>query len=137
MYINRAIIVGNLTRDPEIKQLPNGNMVADFSVATNRSYKNQQGEKVDKVEFHNVVAFGKTAEVISQYMTKGQSIGVEGRLETSSWEKDGVKKYKTTIIVESMSMGARKESTPKGSIQTDPNHVETTEEEINPDDIPF
>ena len=136
MYVNKAIIIGNLTRDPELKQLPSGSNVCNMGVATNRVYKNQQGEKVEEVEYHNVVLFGRIAEVAGQYLKKGSSVYIEGRLRTSSWEADGVKKYKTEIIGDSMQLGPRRNGggdSPAGSQPSDA----SPEEEINPDDIPF
>jgi len=108
MNFNKAIIAGNLTRDPEIRSLPSGQQVASFSVASNRYYSDQQGNKQEKAEFHNIVAFGKLADICSKYLKKGSSVLVEGRLQTSSWDgKDGVKRYKTEIVMESMQMGPR------------------------------
>jgi single-strand DNA-binding protein len=91
MYINKAIVVGNLTRDPELKSLPTGQKVCSFSVATNRTWKNAQGERQEAADYHNVVCFGKQAEVVAQWMKKGSQIYVEGRMTTRSW---GPKKRK-------------------------------------------
>ena len=110
MYLNKVIIVGNLTKDPEIKQLPNGSNVANFSVATNRTWKDSNGAKQEDVEYHNIVIFGKMADTVAQYMRKGSQLMIEGRLQTQSWEKDGVKKYRTEIVAESVQFGAK----PKG-----------------------
>ncbi|NQV00857.1 MAG: single-stranded DNA-binding protein [Parcubacteria group bacterium] len=108
MNFNKAIIAGNLTRDPEIRSLPSGQQVANFGVASNRYYTDQQGNKQEKAEFHNVVAFGKLADICSKYLKKGTLILVEGRIQTSNWEgQDGVKRYRTEIIMESMQMGPR------------------------------
>ena len=86
MYLNKVIIIGNLTRDPELKALPSGTQVTNIGVATNRTWKDKEGNKQDAVEFHNVVAFGRTAEIINQYLKKGSSVLIEGRLQTQSWE---------------------------------------------------
>ena len=139
MYINRATIFGNLTRDPEMRQLPSGANVTNIGVATNRVYKNQQGEKVEEVEYHNVVLFGRLAELSQQYLTKGSGVYIEGRLRTNSWEADGVKKYKTEIIAENMQFGPRRSGEQPAAANTPamdetPPKQETT---INPDDIPF
>ncbi len=100
--------MGNLTRDPESKTLPSGQPVVNFSIATNRVYKDQAGNKQQKVEFHNIVAFGKLADICSRYLTKGQIVLIEGRIQTRSWQgQDGVKKYWTEIIAENMQMGPR------------------------------
>lgn len=108
MYINKVTILGNLTRDPEMKSLPTGLKVVTFSLATNRSWKDQQGMKKDSVEYHNVVAFGKPAEIINQYSRKGSSLYVEGRLQTRSWDDaSGVKKYRTEIVLENFQFGPK------------------------------
>lgn len=108
MYLNKVMLIGNLTRDPELKATPNGMKVANFSIATNRSWKDANGSKKEEVEYHNIVAFGKTAEVIVQYMHKGSSIMIEGRIQTRSWDaQDGSKKYRTEVIVESMQFGPK------------------------------
>ena len=99
MNINKAFLFGNLTRDPELKSLPSGTKVASFAVATNRTWKDKNGAKQEDVTFHNVVAFGKQAEVITQYLKKGNSIFVEGRIANRSWDdKDGTKKYRSEVV---------------------------------------
>ncbi|MFH0846407.1 MAG: single-stranded DNA-binding protein [Patescibacteria group bacterium] len=150
MYLNKVIIIGNLTRDPELKALPSGAQVVNFGVATNRVWKDRDGAKKEAVEFHNIVAFGRTAEIIAQYLKKGSSILVEGRLQTQSWETDGVKKYRTEIIAESIQLGPRKDGGGTTSVGNNSNNnqegkdeipqnegIDYPEEEINPDDIPF
>jgi len=134
MYLNKAIIVGNLTRDPELKALPSGQNVASFGVATNRTWYNQNKEKQEAVEYHNVVVFGKQAENSAKYLKKGGSVLIEGRIQTRSWEKDGTKIYRTEIIAETVQFGFRKqeEEKPTSDFPTD---VETND--IHPDDIPF
>ena len=108
MNFNKAIIAGNLTRDPEVKSLPSGQSVASFGVASNRRYTDQQGNRQEKTEFHNIVAFGKWADVCSRYLKKGMPVLVEGRLQTNNWQgQDGVKRYRTEIIMEFMQMGPR------------------------------
>ncbi len=151
MYLNKAIIIGNLTRDPDLKSLPSGIKVTSFSIATNRTWKDKNGAKQDATEFHNIVAFGKQAELIAQYMKKGSSIYVEGRMQTRSWDDKatGEKKYRTEIILEAFQFGPR--TTPGGGSYSggEPkadNHKESSpevdtiqypEEESNPEDIPF
>lgn len=150
MYINKAMIAGNLTRDPELKSLPSGNKVANFSVATNRTWKDQNGVKQEAVEYHNVTAYGKQAEVIAQYMRKGSAIFVEGRLQTRSWEAEGKKNYRTEIIVDNfqfMGTGTGKSTSGDGAAaQASPSPadeaagydvVEYPDDDINPEDIPF
>ncbi|KKW31743.1 MAG: Single-stranded DNA-binding protein [Candidatus Uhrbacteria bacterium GW2011_GWA2_52_8d] len=104
MYsLNRAMIIGNLTRDPEVKQTPSGQSVCTFSVATNRSWNGQDGKKQEATDFHNVVAWGKLAEICGQYLRKGRKVYIEGRLQTHDWEgQDGVRRYRTEIITENM-----------------------------------
>lgn len=105
MYLNKVMLIGNLTRDPELKALPGGQQVANFSLATNRTFKDKAGVKQEAVEYHNIVAFGRTAEVIGQYVKKGHQILVDGRLQTRSWDKDGAKQYRTEIVVDNFQFG--------------------------------
>lgn len=154
MYLNRAIIIGNLTRDPEMRAIPSGTKVTSFSVATNRVFKDAQGNKKEQADFHNVVVFGRQAETAAQYLKKGQSVLIEGRMQTRTWDgKDGEKKYRTEIIADRVQFGpksagggsfspAGKEdggssSAPasKGGERLDT--IEYPQEEINPEDIPF
>lgn len=97
--INKAIILGRLTRDPETKNV-NGMQITNFSLATSETWKDESGEKKEKVEYHNLVAFRKTAELVATYLKKGSQCYVEGKLQTTSWEAEGVKKYKTEIVVD-------------------------------------
>jgi single-strand DNA-binding protein len=151
MYLNKAIVIGNITRDPEIKALPSGIKVATFSVATNRVWKDKNGQKQENVDYHNVVVFGRQAEVVGQYMKKGSSILVEGRMQTRSWDDAaGVKKYRTEIVADRIQFGPRAAgangsgySAPAGggaAPEDDKKAMDTIEypeEEINPEDIPF
>jgi len=115
MNFNKAIVVGNVTRDPEIRTTPSGQNVASISVATNRVWNTNSGEKQEKTEFHNIVAWGRLAEICGQYLTKGQLVLFEGRIETRTWEgQDGIKRYKTEIIAENMQMGPRVRSQESG-----------------------
>lgn len=108
MNFNKVIILGNLTRDPEIKALPSGSNVVNFSVATNRVYTDKSGQKQQTAEFHNVVAFGKLADICSRFLNKGKMVLVEGRLQTRSWQaQDGSKRYRTEIVMENMQLGPR------------------------------
>jgi single-strand DNA-binding protein len=106
MYsLNKAQIIGNLTRDPEVRQTGNGQMVANLGVATNRVWKDQQGNKQEQVEFHNLVVWGRLAEICGQYLKKGQKVYFEGRLQTRTWDdENGKKNYKTEIVAEDMIM---------------------------------
>lgn len=147
MYLNKAIVYGNLTRDPELRSLPSGVQVTSFSIATNRVWKDKDGAKQESAEFHNIVVFGRQAETSAQYLKKGSSALVEGRLQTRSWEADGVKKYRTEIVADRVQFGPRGggEGAPvvKGDSQAEPgggpkgDTIEYPEEDINPDDIPF
>lgn len=152
MYLNKAMIYGNLTRDPEMKALPSGMQVCSFSVATNRTYNDRDGKRQEAVEYHNVTSFGKQAEVIAKYLTKGSPVYVEGRLQTSSWEKDGVKQYRTEIVVDKFEFGPKNgggnggsSASSNGSAQAStggnnnsaPVLPEYPTEDINPEDIPF
>lgn len=150
MYLNKAIIIGNLTRDPEQKSLPSGIAVTSFSVATNRVYKDKDGNRQEQADYHNIVVFGRQAETAGQYLKKGQSVLVEGRMQTRSWEQDGVKKYRTEVIADRVQFGPKAgpggsgdyaQKAPEESSQ-DPgsdsvSQIEYPEDEINPDDIPF
>lgn len=111
MYsLNKAQIIGNITRDPEVRQIPSGQMVCTIGVATNRVWNNPQGEKQDQTEFHNVVCWGKLAEIAGQYLKKGAKVYFEGRLQTRAWDDDsGKKNYRTEIVGENMII-----LTPKG-----------------------
>ena len=106
MYLNKTFLIGRLTRDPESRTTPSGQKVTSLSLATNRYYKDKDGNRQEQVEFHNVVLWGKLAEIASQYLIKGQEVLVEGRLQTRSWDgQDGVKKYRTEIIAEAIQLG--------------------------------
>lgn len=109
MNVNKAIIVGRLTRDPEMRTTPSGQTVANFSIATSSKWKGQDGQQQERTEFHNVVAWGRRGEVIGQYVTKGQELFVEGRLETRSWDdkETGKKMYRTEIIMDNFEFGAK------------------------------
>lgn len=153
MYLNEVKLIGNLTRDPEIKALPSGQQVANFSVATNRTWKDKEGKKQEAVEYHNCVAFGRTAEVIGQYIKKGHQILITGRLQTRSWDSEGKKQYRTEVVVDNFQFGNK----PAGStdtrndredrgIDTDEPHArdpledefnQAPADEANPEDIPF
>ena len=120
MNLNKAMIIGNLTRDPEVKNTPTGATVATFSVATNLVWKDQAGQKQEKVEFHNIVVWRKLAEICGQYLKKGSKIYIEGRLQTRDWiGQDGVKRYRTEIIADNMIMLDRAGATASSSYGND------------------
>lgn len=147
MYINKVMLFGNLTRDPELRSLPTGGQVASFGVATNRVFKKADGSKQEQTDFHNIVVFGRQAETAAQYLKKGGSVYVEGRIQTRSWDSpDKGKQYKTEIIAERVQFGPRAggAATPRDMEQTDApqsapkeDAIDYPQEDINPDDIPF
>lgn len=102
--INKAIIVGNVGKDPEIRHMPNGEAVANFSIATSDSWKDKSGVKQERTEWHNIVAYRKLAEIIDQYVKSGMPLYIEGKLQTRKWEKDGITRYSTEIIADEMQM---------------------------------
>ncbi|HVS80014.1 MAG TPA: single-stranded DNA-binding protein [Candidatus Paceibacterota bacterium] len=154
MYLNKAILIGNLTRDPELKSLPSGIQVASFSIATNRVWRDKNGAKQESADYHNIVVFGRQAETVSRYLKKGSSVLVEGRMQTRSWDaQDGSKKYRTEIIAERVQFGPRREGegnygggAPKAASGADhqadapmgdEGGAVDYPDEINPDEIPF
>lgn len=140
MNVNKAIILGNVTRDPEIRTTTSGQTVASFGVATNRFWKDKKsGEQKQNVEFHNVVAWRRLAEIAQQYLKKGSLVYIEGRLQTSSWEdQQGNKKYKTEIIAGQMQLGPKHgQATGKESSKEMQGENIPEEEEINVEEIPF
>lgn len=113
--LNRAQIIGNLTRDPEVR-MAGASKVASFGVATSMNWLDQAGQKKEKTEFHNVIAWRKLAEICEMYLKKGMKVYIEGRMQTSDWEgKDGVKRYKTEIVAENMIMLSRKDQVGGGA----------------------
>ena len=142
MYLNKVVIAGNLTKDPELKALPSGMKVVNFSVATNKVWKDANGAKQEKVTFHNCKAFGKTAETIAQYFTKGKPIYLEGEIDNTTSEVEGAKKYKTEVLVQSFQFnGGDKNESPKQEEKQEKvggyGVVEYPNDDINPEDIPF
>jgi len=153
MNLNKAMIIGNLTRDPEVKTTPQGTTVATFSVATNYVWNDQAGQRQERVEYHNIVAWRKLADICGQYLRKGSKIYLEGRLQTRDWTgQDGIKRYRTEIVAENMIMLDRAQGqggAPRPSFSDDYSQpspmepmmpvgpAEMTEEEIKVEDIPF
>ncbi len=154
MYsLNRATLIGNVTKDPEVKQIPSGQNVCSFSIATNRSWKTPDGQKQEATDFHNIVVWGKLAEICGQYLTKGKKVYVEGRLQTRDWEgTDGTKRRTTEIVADNMIIldraGAGSQAgggfapassgfTPPraGAAKDDPS--QNPDDEIRVEDIPF
>lgn len=158
MNLNKAMVIGNVVRDPEMRSTTNGQNVTSFSVATNLVWKDQSGQKQEKVEFHNIVAWRRLAEISNQYLKKGSKVYIEGRLQTRSWDDpNGIKRYRTEIIAENMIMldragggdmsydNSSNQTTPSSQAKEDdfsqPSSVANTgsdsEEEISIEDIPF
>lgn len=150
MYLNKAMVFGNLTRDPELRSLPSGVQVCSFSLATNRVYKDREGQKQESTDYHNIVVFGRQAETCAQYLKKGSGALAEGRMQTRSWDKDGQKQYRTEIVADRVQFGPRsggagggggaRDGANDSNSQQDTGGNDTVdypEEEINPDDIPF
>jgi single-strand DNA-binding protein len=142
MNLNKAMIIGNVTRDPDVRTTSGGQQVALFSVATNRAWTDASGAKKDQVEFHSVVAWRKLAEIIGQYVKKGAKVFVEGRLQTRSWDdQSGQKKYRTEIIAENVIMLDRpgqRSAAPTGDAPAESHApVAEAEPEVNVEDIPF
>jgi len=152
MYLNKAFIIGNLTRDPELKAIPSGIKVCSFSVATNRVWKDKNGARQESADYHNVVVFGRQAETVAQYMKKGSQVMVEGRMQTRSWDDTATntKKYRTEVIADRVqfgsnssgakpagnyNQGAQPSSNKEESQELDT--IEYPEEQINAEDIPF
>ncbi len=152
MNLNKVFLIGNLSRDVTLRNTASGKSVADFGVATNRSWVNANGEKQQETEFHNVVVWGKMAELCNQYLSKGRLVFIEGRIQTRSWQDtSGQKRWKTEIIAQNIQFGPRgtgrglqmppqeESKEPKEETTDD---LPTLEEEpddshLNPDDIPF
>ena len=152
MSVNRVILVGHLGKDPEVKYMANETAVCNFSIATNRSYKDKAGERVEQVEWHNITFFGKQAEVIKEYLKKGNQIYIEGRIQTTQSEKDGQTRYFTNIIGEKFSfIGGKNDSSntssssneefnqepSKLSESEDDSNVKQNESSIDDGDYPF
>ncbi len=146
MYLNKATIIGNITRDPELKSLPSGIKVCSFTVATNRTWKDKDGQRQESADYHNVVVFGKQGDSVAQYMKKGSQILVEGRIQTRSWDDKttGEKKYRTEIVADNIQFGNKSTKTetvaPKEEKEKEihvPSDVEYPTEDINTEDIPF
>jgi single-strand DNA-binding protein len=151
MYLNKAIIIGNLTRDPELRSLPSGAPVTTMAVATNRVWKDKEGRKQEDTQYHNVVVFGKQAETAAQYLKKGQSVLVEGRMQTRSWDDkgSGEKKYRTEIVADRVQFGPKsgmgggdtstsgKSASKVSESMSDSGPIDYPDENINPEDIPF
>jgi single-strand DNA-binding protein len=144
MNLNKAMIIGNITRDPEVRTTPQGTSVCNFSVATNLIWTDASGQRQEKAEFHNIVAWRKLAEICGQYLRKGSKVYIEGRLQTREWEgQDGIKRYRTEIIAENMIMLDRAgagTAKSEGAAPTPTEEIPENEgesEEVQVENIPF
>ncbi|MFA7277675.1 MAG: single-stranded DNA-binding protein [Candidatus Gracilibacteria bacterium] len=154
MSLNRVQLIGNVTKDPEVRQIPGGATVATFSIATNYSWKDASGQRQDKPEFHNLVAWRKLGEICAQYVRKGSKVFAEGRIQTREWEgQDGAKRYRTEIILDNMIMLDKKGASEGMDSSREHSAIKSTssensgspvaagapdlEEEISIDDLPF
>jgi single-strand DNA-binding protein len=151
MNINKVIVVGNLVREAELKTTQSGAPVTKLVVATNRQWKDRDGNKQEDAEFHNIITFGKTAENCDKYLEKGQQVMVEGRIQTRSWEQDGQKKYMTEIVAENVQFGSKPRGLQGEETQqvkqvreneqerrdTPDTRVAEQDRDITPDSIPF
>lgn len=148
MYINKALLFGNLTRDPELRALPSGMNVCSFSIATNRVYRDRDGKKQEQTDFHNVVVFGRQADTVAQYLKKGSSAYIEGRIQTRSWDdkSTGEKKYRTEVVAERVQFGpkggsggggGKRDDSPEEAPSSNGSGIDYPKDDINPDDIPF
>jgi single-strand DNA-binding protein len=145
MNLNKVFIFGNLTRDPELRQTPGGQSVCSFGVATNSFFSDKSGQRQQKTEFHNVVVWGRQAEVANQFLRKGSSVLIEGRLQTRSWQdKQGVQRKTTEIVTERMQLGPRTGGAGASAPAPEEDRreeelpeINLEETEIKPEDIPF
>lgn len=154
--LNKVMLIGNLTRDPEMRYTPQGAAVATFGIATNRDWKTESGEKKEDVEFHNVVAWNKLAEICSQLLKKGRKVFVEGRLSTRTWQaQDGSQKNRTEVVISDMVILDKKEEgageadmadvgpaddfsqAPVSAKPSSKKKAEEVKEEVGEEDIPF
>jgi single-strand DNA-binding protein len=137
--INKAILVGRLGADPEVRYTPDGAMVTNFRIATDEQWKDKNGEKVQKTEWHKIVAFGKLAEICGKYLVKGKLIYLEGRIQTRAWDdKEGVKRYTTEIVASNMQMldskGQRSADASPGEL---PHAQSGADAPVSEEDVPF
>ena len=136
--VNKAILIGRLGKDPEVRYTPDGTMVTNFNLATDEQWKDKSGEKVQKTEWHRIVTFGKLAEICGNYLVKGKLIFVEGRIQTRSWEdKDGVKRFTTEIIASNMQMLDSKAQSKADDSSLEASSVSSNNAGTPTDDVPF
>lgn len=138
MNLNKAFILGNVTRDPEVRALPSGQSVTSFGIATNRFYTDASGQKKQEAEFHNIVCFGKLADISSRYLNKGSLVLIEGRIKTRSWQNSqGLKQYRTEIIADGLQLGPRSMSGTTAGNPASKSFPNANTQEIKQNDIPI
>lgn len=148
MNLNKIFVLGRLTADPQLRTIPSGQSVASFSIATNRVWVDKAGMKKEEVEYHNIVVWGKQAEVANQFLTKGSLVLIEGRIQTRAWQdKQGQNRKTTEIISERMQLGPRPQrsgnfnnsdsSQSASAVKEEIPEIDLNEEEIRPEDLPF
>ena len=130
--LNKVMVIGNLGKEVEMRFTPSGKPVSTFNVATNRKYKGNDGNPVEETEWFSIVTWGKLAELCNQYLTKGSTVYVEGRNKTRSWEKDGVKHYKTEVIAETVKFLDKAGTKPVGAQENPPD-----DGDVEPEELPF
>jgi single-strand DNA-binding protein len=136
--VNKAILIGRLGKDPEVRYTPDGAMVTNFNLATDEQWKDKNGEKVQKTEWHRIVTFGKLAEICGNYLVKGKLVFIEGRIQTRSWEdKDGVKRFTTEIVAGNMQMLDSRGQTKADSSSTDAGNANSGPGNAPEEDVPF
>lgn len=139
--VNKVILLGNLGKDPEIRNLESGAKVASFSLATNRSYKGQDGKRVEETEWHNIVLWGNLADLAEKFLAKGRQVFIEGRIKTRQWDdKDGVKRYTTEIVGENMTFVGGRDQRDEPSPEQETGHAPSSVGAAQPDDnddLPF
>ena len=136
--VNKAILVGRLGKDPEIKYTPSGTAIANFTIATSENYKDKDGQKQERTEWHRIVAFGKLAEICGEYLAKGKQVYIEGRIQTRSWDdKDGNKKYMTEMVATIMQMRKKPHATTSSGQTAVPEGSSAQEPSVVEKDVPF
>jgi single-strand DNA-binding protein len=137
--INKAILVGRLGKDPEVRYTPDGMMITNFTMATDEQRKDKSGERVQKTEWHRIVTFGKLAEICGKYLVKGKLVYLEGRIQTRAWDdKEGVKRYTTEIVASNMQMlDSKGQKSPDAGIEEPPLSHSGADAPLSEEDVPF
>lgn len=130
--LNKVMLIGNLGNSPDIKFMPSGDQITSISIATTERYKDKNGQKVEKTEWHKVIFFGKVAEIAGEYLEKGSTCYIEGKIQTRKWDNDGVTRYATEIIANELKLLSRKTSEPVNTNKQVPVH-----DDYDDQDIPF